>query len=305
MPKHHPTQSAQAPARTDALFEAFSLARMRGELLASQTLLSGEHVAFAPATAYFHCVEGPPCLLRIAGARRTIELLDRDLVFLLHGDAHRIERNDGQTAPTGLTSGVFRVDSAYAGVITRALPQILHVPQLDRPPSSAPDSAEQWLSVTLAAMRLERDHPSLGSALMLSRLMDLLFVWAVRHWLMGTPGQKTSWIAALLDPVIGQALARMHAEPARDWTVDALARQMHQSRSAFSQRFVDLVGEPAIHYLARWRTHLAADLLASTNLRVSQIAQRVGYDSQTAFSRAFKRHLGVTPVDHRKASRRS
>lgn len=303
MPKRHKPQSV-GPSRPDAFFEAVRTARMCGELVTSAVLQAGESVAYEPAAAYFHYLEGAPCVLHTPGTRRKLDLCDGDLVFLPRGEAHRIERTGGEVAAASLTTGVFRIESAYAEAISRALPQHLHVSQLNRPLSSPPRSAQQWLVVTLGAMRLETDHPTLGSGLMLSRLIDLLFVWAVRHWLASTPAQPRGWIAALQDPMVGEALALLHAEPARDWNVNTLARHLNQSRSGFSQRFVDLVGEPPIRYLTRWRMHMAADLLTSTSLRISQIAQRVGYHSEPVFSRAFKRQFGVAPVDYRVSSRR-
>jgi AraC-like DNA-binding protein len=302
MPKRQQPKPVKV-TKSDAFVEAVGLARLRGELVTSAELDVGEHVAFSPAAAYFQYLEGAPCLLRIGGTRRKLDLHDGDLVFLLRGDAHRIERKYDEAAPTRITTGTFRVESAHADAITSALPQCLHVPQLNRLVSSPPASPEQWLAVTLAAMRLEVDRPTLGSALMLSRLIDLLFVWAIRHWLASAPEQTHGWIAALQDPVLGEALALMHAEPARDWNVNILAGCLHRSRSSFSKRFIDVVGEPPIRYLTRWRMRLAADLLASSNLRVSQVAQRVGYGSVAAFSRAFKRQFGVAPVDYRSTSR--
>lgn len=301
MPKRQIALKTPASAAPDAFFEVFSLTRMRGESVTNDRLLRNESRDFPSAAAYFHSLDGPSCTLRIADSRRKLILHSGDLIFLPHGDAHRIECTAKHDAPVRLTTGVFRFESAYGNALTRSLPQWLHVSQLDRMPTSPPISAVEWLAVTLAAMRVETEQPTLGSAVMLSRLIDLLFVWAVRHWLASSPKQPSGWIAALQDPMIGEALSLLHADPARDWSVDALAERLHQSRSGLSQRFVALVGEPPIRYLTRWRMHLAAELLASSNLRVSQIAERVGYDSEPAFSRAFRRYLGEAPVEYRNA----
>lgn len=103
----------------------------------------------------------------------------------------------------------------------------------------------------------------------------------------------------LNDAVVGRALMLLHAHPARTWSVDLLAREVNQSRSGFSQRFASVMGESPMRYLTRTRMHIAADFLETTDLRVSQIAQRVGYESEPAFSRAFRRQMGTTPVDFR------
>src|SRR5580765_1590795 len=226
MPKHQQPRLIEA-TKPDAFVEAVRRTRLRGERLTSVEFDVGEHIAFPLAAAYFQYGEGSSCRLHLTGTRRKLDLRDADLVFLPRGEAHRIERRDNEAAPTRITTGTFRVESAHAEAITSALPQCLHVSQLNRLVASPPESPEQWLAVTLAAMRLEADRPTLGSGLMLSRLIDLLFVWAVRHWLASAPEQPHGWIAALQDSVLGEALALMHAEPAHDWDVDTLARRLH------------------------------------------------------------------------------
>lgn len=299
MPKRQ-TIATAPPVLPDVFFDVFSTLRLRGEWVGQASPSHRHPREFPPAAAYFHYVEHAPCTLRIAGRRRPLALQPGDLVFLPQGHAHRIEEAAiAGTTPSSLTTGRFRVEGSGGDLLTRALPALLHVPRLDRLPAAPPDTAAQWLAVTLAAIRLEAGRPSVGSALMLSRLIDLLFVWAVRHWLSTAPDTARGWIAALRDPLIAQALTLLHERPAEPWTVEALAARLHQSRSGLSQRFVDRVGEPPIRYLTRWRMQLAADLLRSSSLRISQIAQRVGYDSEPAFSRAFRRQMGATPLEFR------
>ena len=164
------------PSGHDALFEAVSRARMRGRQVTASSLPAGARLAFAPTAACFHHVEGAPCTLHIAGSRRRIELQSGDLVLLPQGQPHRIECKPGDAAGTRLTTGYFQVDSASADMIAKALPPCLHISQLVPPRDAPPESAEQWLAVTLGAMRRETERPSPGSDLMLSRLIDLLFV---------------------------------------------------------------------------------------------------------------------------------
>lgn len=305
MPRHQNASTSPAPVTPDLFFEIFRLARMKGELVMYGGLHGHEPRDFPVASAYFHYVEDAPCELRIDQGRRKLALQPGDLVFLPQGHAHRVKCTGAHDAPARLTTGVFRFETAYGEALTSALPQWLHVPRLDQLPSSPPDSTSQWLAVTLAAMHVETERPTLGSAIMLSRLIDLLFIWAVRHWLASAPQRPRGWIASLQDPLVGQALALLHADPARDWSVETLAACLHQSRSNLSQRFTALVGEPPIRYLTRWRMQLAADLLVSSRLRVSQIAQRIGYDSEPAFSRAFRRHFGLAPVEYRNDRKQS
>ncbi len=134
---------------------------------------------------------------------------------------------------------------------------------------------------------------------MLAKIADLLFIWAIRHWLAGERADQKGWIAALRDPAISHALSLMHANPGHNWTVSQLAEHVAQSRSNFSQRFVQLVGESPMRYLTIWRMELASNRLISSSLRVSQIAEQLGYMSQAAFSRVFRRAFGMSPTDYR------
>lgn len=294
MPKRqHPAHAADA--QTDAFFAIFDSARMRGELLPDRALQAGVRIQSRPDAACFHYVESACCTLRIAGTPGTRTLHDGDLLFLPRAVPHAIDCV--QAAPGGgrLTTAVCQFDSAHGQTLVGVLPGYVHVPKVAAPDALHEDT-RQWLGAALQAMRAEDARPSLGSGLMLSRLIDLLFVWSVRHWLATTPAAPRGWLGALRDPVVGKALALLHAQPRHAWSVEALAAALHQSRSGLSQRFTELVGEPPMRYLARWRMQQAADLLAGTSLRVSQVAQQVGYASEAAFSRAFRRMQGTTPL---------
>ena len=113
---------------------------------------------------------------------------------------------------------------------------------------------------------------------------------------------NTGWLAGLNDPHVGRALVLMHADPARGWTVEDLAREAGISRAAFAKRFVDLLGDTPMQYLAGWRMHLARSLLRGSNIGIAQLAVRVGYESEAAFSRAFRRAVGIPPATWRDAS---
>ncbi len=123
-----------------------------------------------------------------------------------------------------------------------------------------------------------------------------MFVEVVRRYLMTVPEAERGWLAGLRNPLVGRALARLHAEPGRAWTIEELAREVASSRTVLTERFTHLVGEPPMHYLTRWRIHLAATLLTSNGAKVSAVARQVGYDSDAAFSRAFKKLTGVAPA---------
>jgi AraC-like DNA-binding protein len=151
-----------------------------------------------------------------------------------------------------------------------------------------------------AYMRWGKGPSAPGRGIALSRLMDLLFVEAIRYWLVTTDEQRRGSVGALRDPRIGAPLVRMHEQPGRAWDVEALAAEVAMSRSSFAQRFVELVGEPPSKYLTRWRMQRAAHLLLAAGKTIAQTAAQVGYDSEAAFSRVFKRYMHVSPAAFRK-----
>ena len=137
---------------------------------------------------------------------------------------------------------------------------------------------------------------------MITRLGDILVIQAIRAWIESDPAAQTGWLGALQDPQIGRAISLIHRDPARDWTVASLADELAMSRSAFAARFTDLVGEPVMRYVARWRMHLAVATLKDEDATVGELADRLGYRSEAAFSRAFKRVMGASPGAFRRSA---
>ncbi len=153
-----------------------------------------------------------------------------------------------------------------------------------------------WLNTTLRYTIHEASSPRPGNAAMLGRLTELMFLEILRAYMHQLPASQTGWLSGLRDPHVGKALRLMHAEPARRWTVEELAREAATSRSALAQRFTDLLNESPMHYLAGWRIHLAREMLRERACSVQEVAERVGYESEAAFSRAFKRLVGHSPA---------
>jgi AraC-like DNA-binding protein len=147
---------------------------------------------------------------------------------------------------------------------------------------------------------VEARSPRPGSEGVLGRLSELMFVEMIRRHLEALPPDRTGWLAGLRDPHVGKALAALHDRPGHPWTLDEVGHQAGLSRSALAERFADLVGEPPFQYLARWRMQVAAGLLATTHDGVAAIGARVGYASEAAFSRAFKKLVGVPPATWRR-----
>ncbi|MGH2503383.1 MAG: cupin domain-containing protein, partial [Ktedonobacterales bacterium] len=158
-----------------------------------------------------------------------------------------------------------------------------------------------WLGATLDHMIEEALGAGSGGADMLARLSEILYVEIVRRYMRSLSSADHGWLAGVRDPVVGRTLRLLHERPERDWTVGELADAAAVARSTLAQRFTALIGETPMRYLAAWRIHLAKRLLKETDLRLAEIAGRVGYESEVAFNRAFKRHVGWPPATWRAA----
>jgi AraC-like DNA-binding protein len=147
----------------------------------------------------------------------------------------------------------------------------------------------------LRLMAAEAGELRPGGEAVITRLGDILVIQAIRAWMESDPAAQTGWLGALQDPQVGRAISLVHRDPARDWTVASLADEVAMSRSAFAARFTELVGEPVMRYVARWRMHVAVAALKDERATVGELADRLGYRSEAAFSRAFKRVIGTSP----------
>jgi AraC-like DNA-binding protein len=204
------------------------------------------------------------------------------------GEHYEVLRHGGGGAPATLVCGAVRVDHPAGRELIARLPPVVEVPAGGSPQG-------EWMESTLRLMAAEAGALRPGGETVITRLADVLVVQAIRSWLETDPAARAGWLGALRDGQIGRALTLIHRDPARDWTVAALARELAMSRSAFAARFSELVDEPAMRYVARWRMHLALDRLGEEGVTVSELAGRLGYRSEAAFSRAFKRIVGVSP----------
>jgi AraC-like DNA-binding protein len=216
------------------------------------------------------------------------------------------------TAPDPL--GVFKIRHGGGGARTRLVCGFLGgndqlQPLLDGLPAAlkidfAALPGGDWIGGTFAyaAQTLAQGDP--GVATVLAKLSELLFVESVRRYLALLPPEQTGWLAGLRDPVVGRALALMHSRVAEDWTAEALAKEVNMSRSAFAERFTVLLGQPPIRYLTEWRMQLARQRLRDSRDTIAQIAFDVGYVSEAAFTRAFRRECGHPPARWRRDGRR-
>ena len=205
-----------------------------------------------------------------------------------------VVRHGGGGETTRILCGYLNCEDLLFQPLLKALPPLIHV----RPATA---SGAAWLRAS-AQYALEETTAWSGIG---ARLPELLLVECMRQYLAGLPEERTGWLAALRDPVVGGALALLHASPGDSWTIARLARQVAVSRTVLGERFAALLGVPPMRYLLQWRLQLAAYLLRTTAETLPEIAARVGYESDAAFSRAFKRGVGAPPASWRTKSQAS
>jgi AraC-like DNA-binding protein len=191
-----------------------------------------------------------------------------------------------------LVCGFLGCDLRPFNPVLDALPPWVHL----RPPAVAQSRLRHLVEFALVESRQRRS----GAACVLLRLSEVLFVEVVRHYLDELAAGQTGWLAGLRDPIVGRSLALLHNRPAESWTLERLAREIGVSRSVLAERFTHVVGQPPMQYLARWRMQLAARLLSDGSAKVAAVAIEVGYDSESSFSRAFKKMVGISPAGWRR-----
>jgi AraC-like DNA-binding protein len=310
------TSLAIKPDTADVLTGVLGTLRLEGRVYCRTEFSAPWSVEFPPGDfAHFHAVERGGGWFRLKGERRAHAIAAGDLVVVAHGQGHvlcddprtkplplerlaetaapdaRVLRHGGRGAETHMTCGSFRFADRGRNPILRLLPPVIRVRARD-------GSAGGWLEPTLALLAHEARHARQGSGTILTRLTDVIFVQAVRSWVEEQPAGGAGWLGALRDPQVGAALGLIHREPERAWTVAGLAAEVGMSRSPFAAKFTELVGEPPLAYVTAWRMQVAAGLLRD-GLPVAEVAARVAYESEAAFSRAFKRWRGASPSAYR------
>ena len=280
---------------------------MLSELLRSVRLSGERIVAYAPQRTFsisfadigtLHIIEEGELVLRIDGDPDVQHVSRGDVVLLPRGDPHHISdagKRAHATVPARWLCGTFTIGDPQASHLLASLPAVIIL-------RGARGPALEGLEVARRMLLFEMQSPSQGSAVMVARILDLLFIQILRAWAAGTDAEP-NWLAGALDPQIGLALSAIHRDPGHDWTVEELARACSLSRSAFAARFVARVGKPPATYLAHVRLDAATGLLRDTSLPVTLIAQNVGYTSEAAFSRAFKHRYGTPPARWRQDTR--
>ena len=310
-------------AATDPVGEALHVLRMNGTFYCRSELGApwGMALPRTPGCLWFHVVTSGSAELEVTGAGEPITLGPGELVLVPRGDEHRLRsgpgvatpdirsiphpmlderyallRHGGDGAGTRMVCGAVRFEHPAARGLVDLMPGLVRVGA-----TALSDRCHDTLR--LIAAEVEDLRP--GGEAVITRLADVLVIQALRQWLAHDPGARTGWLGALADDRIGRVLAQVHRDPSRDWTVTSLAAVASMSRSAFAARFTELVGEPAMAYVTRWRMHVAADQLTSGDATVAELAGRLGYRSEAAFSRAFSRTVGESPGALRRRSDRA
>ena len=314
----------------DVLSEVLKVVRLEGalffngEFTAPWCLSSSQSTNMAPYLSprgghliiYHFLTEGRAYARLPEGGRE--ELAAGDVVIFPHGDAHFLGNGSPErpvdslrTFSKNLTEGLKLARFGGGGEITRfvcgfmaceprlsevflaGLPKMLKVPVANAP-------SGQWLENSIRFMVSEENGSDAGSGLVLSRLSEVLFVETLRRYINTLPPDRVGWLAGARDPIIGQALALVHKDPAHPWTILDLARHVGLSRTRLAERFRHFLGESPMAYLAQWRLKLGAELLQSTEESVAEVAATVGYGSEAAFNRAFRREFDCPPAQFRR-----
>lgn len=315
-----PRVNPQLPPSSDPLCETLHLLRLTGVLYCRAELRAPWGIDLSPLEGcmMIEIVTAGHCWLEVEGEQPHL-LQQGSLALMPHGTRHTIRSDPNADAeplaeiPIELISDRYEImhyggdgdltQITYCGVrfdhvaaqrLIDLLPTVLQVDALDQD--------DGWLSNTVRFISREAKEMRPGGETIITRLADIIVIQVIRSWLDSAPESEQGWLAALRDEQVGPALAAIHRQPEKHWTVASLAKEVGMSRSGFSARFTDLVGESAMHYVTQWRMQLARTQLQETSEPLWVLAERFGYQSEAAFSRAFKRVFGASPGSIRHAT---
>jgi AraC-like DNA-binding protein len=324
---------------TDALSDVLSAVQLSGSVF-FDVIASSPWVAEAPPAAQiagevapgaqhvieYHVVTRGTCWISLVGelAFEPVRLKEGDIAVIPHGDPHVVSSAPGMRASpnldahrrpenanalpfsirtgsdgpsdTHLICGFFSCDARPFNPLLESLPRFM---RFSRDQSLGSHSLlDQFIGFASA----ETGNKRAGSQSILNRLSELMFVEIIRLHMDQLSNNNTGWLAGLRDPLVGRVLTLLHARPAHAWTLEELASEAAASRSALADRFAQIVGCPPIQYLTQWRMQIAAKRLADPSVKIAAVAHEVGYESEAAFSRAFKKFVGRSPSQWRTGS---
>ena len=301
-------------APVDPLGEALHFLHMKGIFYTRSEFTAPWALALPalPGSLMFHVVTSGSCWLEVEGTEPRL-LHPGDLALVPHGEGHQLLSKPGLPAVNffdlpcerisdryeilryghggeamSLICGAVHFDHPVAHQLVRLLPKLICIETWRSPQM-------EWIQSTLRLMATEARELRPGGETVITRLADILVIQTIRSWMEDDASAQTGWLGALKDEKIGHAIVLVHRDPAKAWTVAALASEVAMSRSAFAARFKALVGEAPMQYVTRWRMNIALMWLKEEKTPIGELAERLGYQSEAAFSRAFKRFIGVSP----------
>jgi len=299
--------------RRDAFSDVLELIRVRGNTVFTCAASAPFGIRFPTGKHRLHIIRTGRVVIEVEGLETTYHAAQGDLIMFMHGHEHVISDQSGRTANLiadlvqhaydheRRTLGIGDItwlcgDFGFDGMLSQRLLSVLPPVVILR---GLRDRPFEWLELSCHFILEEALHLQAGAAAMISRLLDVIFVQLLRTWAMdGEAGH--GWLSGAIDARINPAISAIHADPGRAWTVHDLAALSNLSRSAFADRFQRIVGQTPLNYVTTWRLDRAAEMLRYSQAPVSEIASRVGYASEAAFSRVFKGRYQVSPMQWRK-----
>lgn len=316
----------------DALSELLRVVKLSGAMFYKSGCTAPWCFDAPPSTAFlpyvkadathvieFHHITQGTAYVRVG--TETTPLAAGDVVMIPHGDEHRMGNGHGgqvlagsDALPalmsgrialgefggggeyTGLVCGYLACDAELIKPVLTGLPRVVRV-------NIRTDESGAWLENTLMHAVSQAMAAAPGSHVIIAHMAEVLFAEVLRRYLLGLPAGRTGWLAGAGDPAVGRALAVIHRRPGDEWTLELLAKEVGLSRSALNEKFTRFIGQAPMTYLTDWRLELGAEALRATSRSVQQVAVEVGYDSEAAFNRAFKRKFDLPPAKYRREAR--
>jgi AraC-like DNA-binding protein len=315
----------------DALSELLRAVKLSGAMFFKSSCSAPWHLDAPPSASFlpyirskathvieFHHITEGTAFVKVG--EEVTPLAAGDIVMMPHGDAHVMGAGtggkpiDGNAAlpalwsgklalatlggngpVTGLVCGYLACDGQLLKPVLAGLPRVVRI-------NLRSDPSGDWLDNTLRHALEQGAARTPGSDVILAHLAEVLFAETLRRYLLSLPEGRTGWLAGAGDPAVGRALAALHRDPGFNWSLDALAQEAGISRSVLTDKFTKFLGQAPMAYLTDWRLELGAEALRSTSRSVQRVALDVGYDSEAAFNRAFKRRFGAPPARYRRES---
>lgn len=305
----------------DVLSDVLATSKMGNAIICEPKLPAPWGMEFdAASKAVFHLIREGTCFLQTNTMEEPLRLMQGDIVLVTKCNGYKLidsktsfaapfrdvlnrhqgvpRTKDSLSDVTSFLCGIYFFRNYEYNPVLSLLPEIIHIPANEV-------QNNMQLNTLIQLILLESNRNEIGSSISISKFIDTMFIYIVRVWLQRQPIGTTGWLGALNDSRIGVAISLIHQNPANKWTVELLAKEVNMSRSSFAHKFNTLVGEPPLRYLTRWRMDLSSQRLVDSNQKLITVAADVGYDSETAFSKTFKKFKKLSPGEYRNKYRKA